>query len=413
MLAYVVDAYRRGKAEDVFLIPVSIAYDQISDVADYAAEQRGAPKARESFGWFVQIVRRMRRRYGVIHFRFGEPLSLAKAVGRPDPHAEPGTDEESLAVQKLAFEVCHRINRATPVTESALVTLAMLGSGFRALSLDEVVAALKNLLHFVRSRALPVVGGCQLDDAAGVACALDALVENGVVTRVTESLEPLYVIRPEQQLAAAYYRNTVVHFFLVPCLAELALLHAADGEPADRLAVFWDELMRLRDLLKFEFFFAEKETFRAEVAQEIRRTDADWEARVAEGAEAILGLVRRFRPFCSHRVLRPFLEAYQVVGDLLEQQKPDEPFDEARAVERCMKLGHQYHLQRRLHSAASVSQILFRNALLLAENRGLLDPQNAELAERRRAFAAELRDAVRRAEAIDALAASRRAGLIP
>ena len=42
MLAYVVDAYRRGKSDDVVLIPVSIAYDQISDVPDYAAEQSGA-----------------------------------------------------------------------------------------------------------------------------------------------------------------------------------------------------------------------------------------------------------------------------------------------------------------------------------------------------------------------------------
>jgi hypothetical protein len=46
MLAYVVDAYRRGKSEDVFLIPVSIAYDQIQDVGGYAAEQRGGAKAR-------------------------------------------------------------------------------------------------------------------------------------------------------------------------------------------------------------------------------------------------------------------------------------------------------------------------------------------------------------------------------
>ena len=44
MLAYVVDAYRRGKSEDVYLIPVSIAYDQIQDVGDYVAEQRGAAK---------------------------------------------------------------------------------------------------------------------------------------------------------------------------------------------------------------------------------------------------------------------------------------------------------------------------------------------------------------------------------
>jgi glycerol-3-phosphate O-acyltransferase len=49
MLAYVVDAYRRGKSEDVYLLPVSIGYDQIQDVASYVAEQRGGEKEREGF----------------------------------------------------------------------------------------------------------------------------------------------------------------------------------------------------------------------------------------------------------------------------------------------------------------------------------------------------------------------------
>ena len=170
--------------------------------------------------------------------------------------------------------------------------------------------------------------------------------------------------------------------------------------------------MRLRDLLKFDFFFAEKDEFRGEVVQELRRNDADWEARVRGGPEAILALVRSVRPFHAHRVLRPFLEAYEIAGDLLEQEGAEPVVEEARFLDRCMKLGRQYHLQRRVHSAASISQLLFRNALRLAENRGALDPNAPDLAERRAAFAQEIRDAARRVEAIDALAASRRAGLI-
>ena len=413
LLAYVVDAYLRGKADDLHLIPVSIAYDQIQDVADYAAEQRGAPKEKESFGWFLRLIRRLRRRYGVIHFNFGEPLSLAKALGRPDPEATPDPDEGSLAVQKLAFEVCHRINRVTPVTENSLLTLAMLGSGFRALSVAEVTSALRNVLAYVRARELPGSQGLELDDEASVGRALDALVENGVISRVGDDvIEPLYVIRPEQQLAAAYYRNTVIHLFLVPCIAELSLLRAADEGVDDRSAELWEEVMRLRDLLKYEFFFAEKDAFRGELLLELRRLDPDWDAKVGEAPEAIVGMVRRCRPFHSHRVLRHFLEAYRVVGDVLEPLPASEEFDEARFLERCMKLGKQHHLQRRVHSAASVSQLLFKNALSVARNRGALDASAADVEERRRAFAEEIRDVVRRIEAIDALAASRRAGLL-
>jgi glycerol-3-phosphate O-acyltransferase len=412
MLAYVVDAWRRGKSDDVMLVPVSIAYDQIQDVGEYAAEQSGAPKARESFGWFVGVVRRLRRRYGDIHIRFGEPISLAKALGRGAPATEPAPDEQSLAVRKLAFEVCVRINRATPITPCSLVTLAMIGSGFRALSVDETVAALRNILHFVRSRGLPTTEELRLDEPEGVRRQLDALVENGVVTCFRDGPEPVYRIGPEQQLAAAYYRNTVIHFFVTAAVAELALLRAAE-DGADPLAEFWEETLRVRDLLKFEFFFAEKEAFRGEIARELRFTDPDWEARVRAGGDAIRELIRRFRPFSSHRVLRPFVQAYGVVAELLARHDPGQPVDEPRLVAAALGLGRQYHLQRRIHSAASVSQAIFRSALELARNRDLLGPGGDELAARRRAFAEEVRAVIRRVEAIDALAASRRAGLIP
>ncbi|MEE9608104.1 MAG: glycerol-3-phosphate 1-O-acyltransferase [Myxococcota bacterium] len=412
LLAYVVDAYRRGKSDDVILIPVSIAYDQIQDLGDYAAEQTGAPKQKESFGWFLRVLRRFGRRYGSIHIRFGEPLSLAKVLGRPDPSAEPDADEQSLAVQKLAFEVAVRINRATPITPSSLVTLAMLGSGDRALSVDETVKSLENLLRFARWRDLPRTAALDLDHADGVRHALDALVENGVVSRFSGGPQAVYRIEPDQQLSASYYRNTVIHFFVNPAIGELALLRAAEDDVDDPVDEFWQEAMRLRDLLKFEFFFEEKEVFRGELRRELGFQDRDWEKRLRAGSAEIQRLVRSLRPFSSHRVLRPFLEAYRLVGDRLELREPSLEFDEGRTVAECMGLGEQYVLQRRIHSAASVSQVLIRTALRLAGNRDLLEPGPADLAERRRAFAEEIRTAIRRVEAIDALAASRRAGLI-
>ena len=76
MLAYVVDSYLRGSSEDVVIIPVSIAYDQIQDVGSYAAEQSGEAKERESLKWLVNTVRGVRNRYGGIHVRFGASLSM-------------------------------------------------------------------------------------------------------------------------------------------------------------------------------------------------------------------------------------------------------------------------------------------------------------------------------------------------
>ena len=126
-------------------------------------------------------------------------------------------------------------------------------------------------------------------------------------------------------------------------------------------------------------------------------------------------LVQEHRPFTAHRVLRPFLESYQVGSDSLARRDPALAFDGERFLADCLHLGKQLLLQRHVHSAASVSKVLFQTALRLADNRDLLEPDPdgpGDLTPRRTAFAEEVRDALRRVHAIDALAATRRAGFI-
>jgi glycerol-3-phosphate O-acyltransferase len=408
MLAYVVDAYRRGKSDDVFLIPISIAYDQIQDVGDYVAEQRGAKKEAESFGWFLRILRRLRR-YGEIHIRFGEPLSLAGALGAPDPNAEPNPDEDNLAIQKLAFEVCVRINEVTPISATSLVTLALLGVGDQALTLPETVRSLERIIEYVERRKLPTFGNFDLHSPEGVATALDELVRSDVVSRFDEGPEVLYRIADGAQLAAAYYRNAVIHFFVTGAIAELALLGVAD-DATDRVQAFYEEALRVRDLLKFEFFFPDRERFLADLAAEVAYHDPEWEARLRGGAEDVFGLVRHFRPLSSHRVARPFLESYRVLAETLVRWGTEKPVDKKELLDQCIALAKQWVLQRRIHNAESVSKSYFETALRLAENRKLL-AGGGDLDERRRAFAGELASAVRRIDAVDALAAARRSGV--
>jgi len=412
----VVDAFRRGKSEDVYLLPVSIAYDRIQEVSAYSSEARGGAKRAEGFGWLVSFLRGLSHRSGDIHIRFGEPLSLRSALGPPDRDASRNPDEQNLEVQKLAFEISVRINRVTPITTTSLVTLALLGWGDRAVTVREVTVSLVNLLNAVEERKLPTSMALEpLRSDPGVRSVLDALVEHGLVACYDEGPEAVYVIRREEELTAAYYRNTVIHFFVNSALCELALLQVADREgnsDRDPVEDLMDETMRLRDLFKFEFFFAEKEVFREEIRHELQQLDPLWEERVRAGGEAIHTMVQRMRPFSAHRSLLPFLESYRVVAENLTRWDPNLAFDDSRFLNDCLSLGKQQLLQRRIHSGSSVSKILFQTALKLAKNRALTDATTPALAERREHFAVEIRNALRRAEGIAALAAKRRAGLI-
>ena len=146
LLSYVVDSMRRGKAEDLQLIPVSIAYDQIHDVPDYAREAQGKDKERESLGWLLRAVRSLRRRYGDIHVRFGEPVSARAALGSAED-----ADEESVDLQKLAFEVMYRIGQVTPITPIALVSLALLALHGTATSVERLAEETTRMVEFARA----------------------------------------------------------------------------------------------------------------------------------------------------------------------------------------------------------------------------------------------------------------------
>ena len=143
LLAYVVDALRRGKSEDIMLIPVSIAYDQIQDVPDYALEAQGKSKETESLGWLLKAIRSLRRRYGDIHIRFGEPISVRSVLATIDD-----TDEEPIGLQKLAFEVMYRIGRVTPITPTAIVSIVLLAARGKALT-----ASKYNIAQFETQKA--------------------------------------------------------------------------------------------------------------------------------------------------------------------------------------------------------------------------------------------------------------------
>jgi glycerol-3-phosphate O-acyltransferase len=409
-----VDAYRRGCSDDVYLVPVSICYDQISDVGDYAAEQRGGAKEKEGFGWFVKLIVRLGKRYGKIFIRFGEPISLAKTLGPPDPSAAPDPDEQNLALQKLAFEASVNINRVTPITPISLVCLAMLGRGDRALSPQEGVAALANLVDYVERRGLETTEPLELHTAEGVRTILEELTESGLLVRFDAGPEPVYRIADKQHLAAAYYRNTVIHYFVTGAIGELALVRAGEEQVEDRRKVFWDEAMALRDLLKFEFFFADKEAFREEMQHELslhETPETSWEKSLDAGPDAIVEFLQQMRPLSAHRILRPFLEAYRVVADALQQHAPDEKIDERAFLDDCLALGTQYALQHHVKRQESISKVLFGTALKLARNRDLVEPGGERLEERRQQFADEIRTAIRGVDGIEVLVQARHAGL--
>ena len=365
ILSYLVDAFAEGQAEDVWLVPVSIVYDQQHEVGAISAEEQGGSKRPEGVGWMVRFARAQGRRLGRAHVRFGEPMSLRTQL------QETAAEDPRLAVPKVAFEVCHRINLATPITPTALMTFALLDNDGRALTIAETRHILDPLLSYVARRHLPLTTHDPLVREVDLAEALEGLVSEAVVVRHDVGPEPVFTIAEQRVHEAAFYRNTLIHFLVDRAIAEVVMASSPSPQgPAD----LWSEALRLRDLLKFEFFFARRDQF-----------DEDLRAELASvGAPETPGLLT------AHRVIGPFLEAYSVVADTLAGHDPTEPVDSAALITDCISLGRQRSLRRLLHSPEGVARDLYGNGLLLAGNRGLLGVGGPDLQQARAALAGEI-----------------------
>jgi len=169
--------------------------------------------------------------------------------------------------------------------------------------------------------------------------------------------------------------------------------------PANR----WDEAMRLRDQLKFEFFFPDKTAYRAVLQAELDRIDPRWET-VADGR----AVLEHCDLLVANRVLRSFLDAQLVVAERLAARPAGQPVADKEFLDECRGVGQQMLLQGRLHGPESLSRELFASALKLAANLDLLGPGGDDLAQRRRAFAGRLHDDVVRLIVIDEIDAAGR-----
>lgn len=410
LLAYVANAYLDGRSEDILLQPVSISFDQLHETAEYAAYARGGEKTPEGLSWLYNFIKAQgERNYGKIYVRFPEAVSMREHLGEPGGEMAHDEAAKRLAMQKMAFEVAWRILRVTPVNATNLVSALLLGARGVALTLDQLHHTLQDSLDYLERKNTPMTNSAlRLRTAEGVRSAVDALSGGHPVTLVDGGREPVWRIAPEDELEAAFYRNSLIHAFQETSIVELALAHAAHvtGDP---LQAFWDQVMRLRDLLKFDFYFADSAAFRDNVAEEMSWYDrtpegqeaGGWEAKVSAGGDDIYQMLRCKRPLLVGAMLRPFFEAYGIVADVLRDAPAE--IGERDLTKRALGVGRQYVAQGRVGSNESVSALLFATARQVAADQNLL-VNGPDLKERRNAFRDELRGIVADMDTVDEIA---------
>ncbi len=392
MLKYVMDAMQESSADDLHIIPVAINYDMNNDVKDYAAEQSGSIKRPESLSWFISYLRRMRQPLGRIYVDFGDPVVVRKSAFKDD----------HLALQRTAFKVGVEANRVTPITLTALMSMSLLGAAPRAQTIEELEDDMRALRSWAEHRNVKFTSDFDQDQSASMLKLIDNMVSSELINRYDEGPETIYAVAADQHAMASYYRNSIVHHFIPKAIAELALIEAA-GTDGDVQTAFWNEADQLRDMFKFEFFYAPTNEFHKEIRKELSFFDPDWEKNV-EDRMAALTLLRNMKPLVAHACLKPYIEAYRIMADVFARLPNSETMDEKAAIAAAFKYGRQAYLQRRITSKASIGQILFKNAYKVLSGYDVVDAGQATKTDERKVISKRFRVLSHRIEQIRVLA---------
>ncbi|MEZ4813685.1 MAG: 1-acyl-sn-glycerol-3-phosphate acyltransferase [Bdellovibrionota bacterium] len=250
ILKVVIDAFLQKKVtEKIFLVPVSITYDRVTEDKMHKRELEGGTKVQENALNAVQgSVKVLLNRYGRVHLRFAEPQPIEEAISKHMPDSEV-PDLSRWLVPRVAFDVCHKINLQTPVTPAGLVSTVLIARPGAAMSQLELERCLLMLEKDVPRLGFTKEPELEMNFLSACMRALSRLIKDGIVQEYKLQDGGTGVrIADDERITAMYYRNAALHAFLLPAIWGMS---RRDEQKA----------LELRNLLRFEFFFPGREEF--------------------------------------------------------------------------------------------------------------------------------------------------------
>ena len=375
ILKYIMEGEKES-TRNIKYVPVSIVYDLIPDVKQMTEEGIGGEKKSEDVKAFVKYFRKLGNEYGKAAIRFGEPVEASSHQNAIIPDIEEDSYSDKNTLPRFAFELIHKANMITPVTTVSLVCNVLLNNF--ALTKSEIEFSVIKMMNYIEQRKKDVLIERGKSIGAAVQQALNLLKSSGIVQKNKAGYKTKYTLASAEFLPATYYANMASAHLYHRAFIEMALVKIKD-EKENRILSFWEEIMRLRNLFKFEFFYTNKPQFSSEIEAELNLFDKNWRAIINNPEGDIEHLLSKQELFVSKGLLLIYLEANKVVCKTLQSWDLEDEFADDEFIELCLFKGKELHWKNRISRLDSVSKPFLVSALRLAKNSKLIpDDKNID-----------------------------------
>jgi len=254
MLAMTIQSLLRGIDRPLTLVPVYLGYEHVMEVGTYHKELSGSQKKGESiFGVFKAI--RNLRNYGKGYVNFGEPININQFLNKEVPDWKQAIDPIdpqkpkwlTPSVNTLAHQVMTSINQCAALNGVALVSLILHATDNKALTKAELITQLDFFLTL--QRAAPYHAELTIPQETGAELLAHVITLNKVTIN-QDSFGEIVSLTDSAILELRYYRNNILHTFIVPSLVCRLLERNAKISQDDLVA----QVQRLVELLKTDLF---------------------------------------------------------------------------------------------------------------------------------------------------------------
>ena len=374
LLQMTVQSFAADRNRPVVFVPVYFGYEKLVEGQTFSSELGGRSKQKESLGGFLRSLGALRERFGSVQVSFGEPVWLERVLDEVYPPWRDENPEEQFraewvaqTAERLGHRIMTAINEAAVINPVNLVSLVVLCMPKQAIVEVELRAQLEVYIELAElAPYAPRSGRCALDASAMIA----HCERMQWLARRSHALGDVLHMDERRAVLASYYRNNILHLFVLPSLIAAAFINRAELTPT-RLKSLVAELY---PCLRSELFLS---LSRADLGTEVERvTDAMLELGLLESRPGMLtrppeATSRAAQLRLCAEIVQPFVERYYLSVALLLGQGRG-VLTAAELVKRCRAASEQLALVYSLNSPDLFQASLFDNWVAFLQESGML-----------------------------------------
>jgi len=367
MLSILLNAVKNGACEHITFVPIFIGYDRVPEERSYLLEIEGRGKKPESFWQLIKAGQFLKRKFGKIYIRFGDPILSGDLADELDsPIQSMSSKELNTFCRDLGNRVLSTIDRNAVVTPQALVSAAILNSSREIINSDHLMLTIETFMTHLSFQQAGLSETLLSEKGHAVSHILDYYTQSKMIHRFSQNgsgpeTSVRYRMNEYKRPAMEYYKNTCIGYFVPAAFTALSIIErnsflftASDLYPGYKF---------LREFFKNEFTHHPDKTDEYLIRKAIKAFIDDGIVIPHPALPETYNLTsqgyRKLQSFAGF--LEPFFESYWVV--LKHFKSSPNPSGGMDRLKKIRVMGNRMYKRREIDRKEALSEIYYANAV--------------------------------------------------